>query len=62
MIIHLYLHKGLEDTLVLQLIVRDHPIQNFLTKGVVPFRQFSQNALQQLEMGKAALKAPIIAV
>lgn len=53
-----YAIKGLEDTLGVQLIVRDQSHSKIsLTKEGQIFRQFSQNALQQLEMGKAALKA-----
>ena len=53
-----YAIKGLEDTLGVQLIVRDQSHSKIsLTKEGQIFRQFSQNALQQLEMGKAAIKA-----
>ena len=52
-----YAIKALEDTLGVQLIVRNQSHTKVsLTKEGEIFRQYSQNAIQQLEMGKAALK------
>ena len=52
-----YAIKALEEALGVQLIVRNQSHTKVsLTKEGEIFRQYSQNAMQQLEMGKAALK------